>query len=92
MGYQNILTIVDSLNGYYKETINFEVLFRRTEPTVIIKAYKVSSAIMVALYMETNKANTIEEAQVKELISFLIEQEEYRRKVVKDNVLQAESN
>ena len=46
---------------------------------------------MVCIYMSAEKANTIEEAQVKELVNFLIEQELYRRKVVKDNVFQAKN-
>lgn len=91
MNYTNILTISESLNEYYKDSINFEILFRRTEPQVIVKAYKPSDGIMVCIYMAAEKANTIEEEQVKELINFLIEQELYRRKVVKDNVLQAKN-
>ena len=91
MNYTNILTISESLNEYYKGSINFEILFRKCEPQVIVKAYKPSDGIMVSIYMLAEKANTIEEAQVKELVMFLIEQELYRRKVVKDNVLQAKN-
>lgn len=91
MNYTNILTISESLNEYYKGSINFEILFRKGEPQVIVKAYKSSDGIMVCIYMSAEKANTIEEPQVKELVTFLIEQELYRRKVVKDNVLQAKN-
>lgn len=92
MNYTNILTISESLNEYYKDSLNFEILFRRTEPQVLVKAYKPSDGIMVCIYMSAEKANTIEEAQVKELINFLIEQELYRRKVVKDNVFQTKND
>ena len=91
MNYTNILTISESLNEYYKGSINFEILFRKGDPQVIVKAYKPSDGIMVCIYMSAEKANTIEEAQVKELVMFLIEQELYRRKVVKDNVLQVKN-
>ena len=91
MNYTNILTISENLNEYYKCSINFEILFRKDEPQVIVKAYKPSDGIMVCIYMSTEKTNTIEEAQVKELVTFLIEQELYRRKVVKDNVFQAKN-
>lgn len=92
MNYTNILTISESLNEYYKGSINFEILFRKGEPQVIVKAYKPSDGIMVGIYMSAEKANTIEEEQVKELVNFLIEQELYRRKVVKDNVFQAKND
>lgn len=92
MNYTNILTISESLNEYYKGSINFEILFRKGEPQIIVKAYKPSDGIMVCIYMSAKKANTIEEEQVKELVSFLIEQELYRRRVVKDNVFQAKND
>ena len=92
MDYQNILTIVDNLNGFYENKINFEVLFRKNEPSVILKTYKPSTAVMVTIYMKSLIANAITDSRIMELVNFLIEQEEYRRQVVRENVLQVESD
>ena len=82
----NLFTIISSLNEYYKGTIDFDITFRYSEPEAVVSAHTCDN-INVDIYLSEEKANTIEEAYMKETIDFLIKQEEYRRKVIKEKCI-----
>lgn len=82
----NLFTIIASLNEYYEGKIDFDITFRQIDPEAIVSAHTAEN-INIDIYMSEEKANIIEEAYLKETIDFLIEQEKYRRKVIKEKCI-----
>ncbi len=83
---ENILLIIGELNERYNGTLSFEITIRKNEPEFEIKA-TTSLKLTVTYYLSEEKANSITNEEVRENIDFLIQQEEYRRKVITDKCI-----